>query len=257
MNSNNVSIDAINFHYSCVEKMVEQNHPIISQLAPLDHFVNGMLHFKLELEEDQFQDLNSMLSDINFENYEVKLEDVCQQFLGTVLETYLVDEVKKIIQPLNKHLWKLCKTVIEDIYYEVLIKTVQKLFVETHVLAHSLLRLYNHEDRREVLCCCYHVLRHFLFYLNYDSNTQPHEFDHLLAKVYASDAKRYKRYKELELKRLTGSFTSHKVYYTFKAHAATLRKICDLYEEAYPDIKLSNGEISDSSYYNFKHNDSN
>jgi hypothetical protein len=252
MNSNNVSFDAINFHYSCVDKMIKQNHKIISQLAPLDHFLNGMLHFKLKLKEDQLQDLNSMLSDINFENYEVKLEDVCEKFLGTVLETWLIDVVKKIIKPLNKHLWKLCKTVIEDIYFEVLIKTVQKLFVETHVLAHSLLRLYNHEDRKEVLCVCYHVLRHFLYYLNYNGNTQHHDFDYLLAKVHVSDVKRYKRYKELELKRLTGSFTSHKVYYTFKAHAATLRKICDLYEEAYPDIKPSNGKISDSSYYSFK-----
>lgn len=248
----NSQFDAINYHYRCIDKLVEQNHPIISRLAPLDHFLNGMLYYKLKLEDDQLQDLNSMLSDINFENYEVKLTDVCEKFLGTVLETYLIDEVKKIIQPLNKHLWKLCETVINEIYFDVLVNTVQKLFVETHVLAHSLLHMYNHEDRKEVLTTCYHVLRHFLFYLTSDANTQPHEFDHLLAKVYASDVKRYKRYKELELKRLTGSFTSHKVYYTFRAHAATLRKICDLYEEAYPDIKVCNGEISDSSYYNFK-----
>jgi hypothetical protein len=54
---------------------------------------------------------------------------------------------------------------------------------------------------------------------------------------------------------LVNSLTLNKVYYTFKAHAATLRKICDLYEEAYPEIKLSKKEISESSYLNFKYKD--
>ena len=237
--------------------MINQNHKIISQLAPLDHFLNGMFHFQLKLTEEQIQDLNYILSDINFENFEVKLEDVCEKFLGTVLENYLIDYIKKIIKPLNKHLWKLCKTVINDIYHEVLTKRVQTLFVETHVLAHTLLRMYHHEDRKEVLCTCYYVLRHLLCYLTYDGNTQARDFDHLLAKVYPSNEKRDKRYKELELQRLTSSFTSHKVYYTFKAHAATLRKICDLYEEAYPEIKLDNSEVSDSSYWSFKCKDEN
>lgn len=256
----------MDFHYQCVDKMIKQNHSIISQLAPLDHFLNGMFHFQLKLTDDQLQELKFILSDINFENYEVKLEDVCQKFLGTVLETYLIDYIKKIIKPfdfqsdavntpLNKHLWKLCESVINEIYFDVLINTVQTLFIEVHVLAHTLLRMYNHEDRKEVLCTCYHVLRHFLAYLTYYGYAQETDYEHLMAKARDKDCTIEKEHRAIERERLVNSLTLNKVYYTFRAHAATLKKICDLYEEAYPEIKLSKKEITESSYLNFKYKD--
>lgn len=254
MDSHKVSFDAINYHYECIDKIIEQNHPIISQLMPLDKFITSMrsLNTKLE-EEEQIQTLNSMLSDINFENYEDKLKEACQMLMTLVYDGHcLRDPLEAIIKPLNENLWKLCETFVGDIYADVLTSTVQKLFVEVHALAHDLLRTYNHEDRKEVLTTCYHVLRHFLNYLIYHGDTQTTDFDTLSAKSSRKDKTSDKEYKAIEHFRLISSLSSHKIRYTFSAHAATLKKICDLYEEAYPDIKLCNGEVYDYTYQSLR-----